>query len=81
MLGIPEISFAENIVPAKVSETENNCPDVPSKLSVETVPELTIRIVIVALDDASPPLRLIIGSELAPLLGVIIMSRSDSAIV
>ena len=80
-LGIPETSLTENIVPANVSLTANNCPDVPSKLSVDTVPEFMTLITIVALDAVSAPLRVIIGSEPAPLLGVIIMSRSLSAIV
>jgi hypothetical protein len=81
MLGIPETSLTENIVPANVSLTANNCPVVPSKLNVDTVLELTTRMTIVALDAASAPRKVIIGSELAPLLGVIIMSRSLSAIV
>jgi hypothetical protein len=34
MLGIPDTSFTENIVPDKLLVIENNCPADPSKLSV-----------------------------------------------
>jgi hypothetical protein len=31
ILGIPEVSFTENIVPVKLLDIDNNCPALPSK--------------------------------------------------
>ena len=75
MLGIPLTSLTLKIVPPIESVIENNCPLVPSKLKVPTVLELITLNVIVALELASAPVNLIVGSVLAPLLGVITISR------
>jgi len=46
MLGTPDISLTENIVPVKLSDIENSCPDEPVKDSVG-VPKSFILAVIV----------------------------------
>ena len=55
MLGIPEMSFTENIVPLSPSDIENNCPAVPSNDRVPLSKTFSVSGVL------SAPINLIVG--------------------
>jgi hypothetical protein len=81
ILGIPDTSLAENIVPSIESEMLNNCPLCPEKLIVAVVPVLYTLNVIVPLLTASAPVKEIVGyADADPVLGVITIFLCEFAI-
>jgi hypothetical protein len=81
MLGIPDISFAENIVPDIELAIENNCAVEPSN---ERVPEFcgyVLNVIFCGAVVAFAPENTILGtSEELPILGVITRFWSVNAI-
>lgn len=77
MLGRPETSLTENILPdARLSVILKSCPELPSKLNVPVVPSRTFR----EMGSLPCPVNTIEGCVVNPLLGVIKIFLSESAI-